>query len=55
MKDKRTERGKATNIRVYADTKKEFEMCGCYGDTADTLLRKLISVYKKGEFKDLEL
>ena len=49
MKDSedRPDKGEATNIRVYEDTKKDFESCGKYGDTADTILRKLISVYKK--------
>jgi len=42
----RPNKGEATNIRVYEDTKKDFEACGRYGDTADTILRKLIDFYK---------
>jgi len=45
--EERPDKGEATNIRVYDDTKKEFETCGSYGDTADTILRKLIKFYKK--------
>lgn len=44
--EERPNKGEATNIRVYKDTKKEFETCGNYGDTADTILRKLIKFYK---------
>ena len=43
----RPDKGEATNIRVYKDTKKEFETCGNYGDTADAILRKLVKFYKK--------
>jgi len=45
--EERPDKGEATNIRVYDDTKKEFETCGSYGDTADTILRKLVKFYKK--------
>jgi len=38
---------KATNIRVMADTKKEFDSCGLYGDSADSILKRLVVFYKK--------
>lgn len=38
---------KATNIRVLEDTKKEFDKCGVYGDTADTILKRLVEFYQK--------
>jgi hypothetical protein len=44
------EEKKAANIRIQDDTKQEFEKCGKYGDTADSILKKLINFYNK--YKD---
>lgn len=38
---------RAYNIRVMEDTKKEFESCGIYGDSADSILKRLVTFYKK--------
>lgn len=43
----RSNRGDATNIRIYEDTKKDLEEIGKYGDTADTIIRRLIAFYKR--------
>jgi predicted DNA-binding protein len=37
----------ATNIRIHEDTKKELESLGRYGDTADSIVKKLIKFYKE--------
>ena len=42
---------RATNIRVYEDTKEDFEKCGKYGDSADSILKRLINFYKKWKDK----
>jgi hypothetical protein len=39
----------ATNIRIYRDTKKELEAIGKYGDTADTIIKKLIQFYNENK------
>jgi hypothetical protein len=42
---------KATNIRVYEDTKLDFEKCGKYGDSADSILKRLIGFYNRWKDK----
>lgn len=47
VKLKKIDPQRASSIRVYDNTKKEFEACGIYGDSADTILQRLINFYKK--------
>ena len=51
LMQKRDSTIKATNIRIHEDTKKEFDACGTYEDTADTILKRLINFYNK--YKDM--
>ena len=48
-KNKNRQKGEAKNIRIYEDTKKEFESIGKYGESADDILRRLINNYRKSE------
>lgn len=41
----RVGKGKAVNIRIYQDTKKDFEELGKYGENADDILRRLLCTY----------
>jgi hypothetical protein len=43
---KRREHGEAKNIRIYQDTKEEFEKIGQYGESADDIMRRLIHHFK---------
>ncbi len=49
-----TEKKKATNIRVYETTKVDFEKLGKYGDSADSILKRLINFYNKWKDKVME-
>ena len=42
---------KATNIRVLETTKADFDKCGKYGDSADSILKRLINFYVKWKDK----
>ena len=45
---------KATNIRVLETTKSDFDKCGKYGDSADSILQRLINFYNKWKDKVME-
>lgn len=44
--------GKSTTIRIDAATKKELNSLGTYGDTHDTIIRKLIKRYRETEERE---